>query len=137
MQYSSSFRWRSGKRGAHLGEQMQKGKFKVQWVEEGRNCEAVSNLMIVWFHGHMELIWALTVLKPGKREDKINKYVERNETHNYKREFGINLEVFPRSCISIAWAAFEFCVKLKIRFYNFMSCRDIKIFYIVLSTWHS
>lgn len=66
--------------------------------------------------------------------DKINKYVEGNKTHNYKREFGISLEMFPRSCISIVRVVFEFCVKLKIRFYNFMSCRNIKYFSIVLST---
>lgn len=139
MQESSSFRKcsRKNKKNSSLGEQIDKGQAEVQWLEEERKQTVGSNLRHVGFQGHVELIWALTFLKRGREKNKINKYVEGNETHNYKREFGVHLEAFPRSCISIVWVVFEFCVKLKIRFYNFMSWRDIKIFDIVLSTWHS
>lgn len=78
--------------------------------------KVLSNLMSLCVNNHMILVWTLTFQKLGGRKMKINKYVEENGTQSYKRIFGINLEMFPRSCIWTVWLFLNFVSNWKLDF---------------------
>lgn len=92
----------------------------------------LSNLMSKWFSDHMVLVWSFIFLKLKKK----------GKLTNMQREIG---PVTTKEYLESIWKCFQevafeqfglflnFVSNWKIRFQDFMSCRDIKFFTLFLT----